>query len=477
MACEVFTHPVAVPEGRPRASKPDVAVAVRQLGKCYRIYDRPQDRLKQALYRGRRQYFREFWALRNVSFEIRRGETIGILGRNGSGKSTLLQLVCGTLTPTEGEIEIRGRVAALLELGAGFNPEFTGRDNVYTNAAILGLTKNEIDARYPAIVEFAELGQFIDQPVKTYSSGMYVRLAFAVAINVDPDILIVDEALSVGDARFQARCMTRIRQMQDGGVSILFVTHDLEACKRLCQRAYVLERGQVVHEGSADAMANWYWAMAIRPEGAPLPKKTPAAELASAATNLKSAASTGEEASETVTSLATYRPSEVSAFSDRERAAFLGFRHGDGNGMIEQVELLDAAGQPVACAFMDERYVLRFTHRFNVALETAVTGFVVADRLGTELITVNTFQEGVAFPAVEYGDRVVVEYELVLNLRPGHYSISAALAYSQHQSRFMDFIHHALVFRLVDRAPNRTVFGLLHPQVAVRIRSIDGRSE
>jgi lipopolysaccharide transport system ATP-binding protein len=489
MACEVLTHPVAAPEARPRASELDMAVAVRQLGKCYRIYDRPQDRLKQALCRGRRRYFREFWALRDVSFEIRRGETIGILGRNGSGKSTLLQLVCGTLTPTAGQVEIHGRIAALLELGAGFNPEFTGRDNVYTNAAILGLTKNEIDARYPAIVEFAEIGQFIDQPVKTYSSGMYVRLAFAVAINVDPDILIVDEALSVGDARFQARCMTRIRQMQERGVSILFVTHDLEACKRLCQRAYVLERGQVVHEGSAEAMANWYWALAIRPEGAPLPPKTPAAEPAPVApaalpaeggNHAPSAHGCGKASCDSTARVSRADAESASpagwSFSlpasennDRDRDAFLKFRHGDGQGEILDVWILDSAGNVAENVFFNERYVIRCSLVFHASVESAILGFILCDRLGTEIIAVNTFQEKACFPPVKDGDRVTVEYELALNLRPGFYSLTLGLAYSQIENRFMDFIHNAIVFRVVDPDPRHTVFGLVHPAVSVRV--------
>jgi ABC-type polysaccharide/polyol phosphate transport system ATPase subunit len=193
------------------SSTNSVALTVRDLGKVYQIYDRPQDRLKQALWRWRRQFYREFWALRHVSLDVRRGETLGIIGRNGSGKSTLLQIICGTLTPSEGSAEVHGRLSALLELGAGFNPEFTGRENVYLAAAMLGLSRGQIDAIYDQIVAFADIGEFIDQPVKTYSSGMYVRLAFAVAISVEPEILIVDEALAVGDIFFQQKCMRHMR--------------------------------------------------------------------------------------------------------------------------------------------------------------------------------------------------------------------------------------------------------------------------
>lgn len=227
----------------------EIVILATNLSKCYQIYDQPRHRLLQMLFRGRRQYFREFWALRDVSFEIQRGETVGIIGRNGSGKSTLLQMLCGTLSPTSGNVEVNGRVAALLELGAGFNPEFTGRENVYMNAAILGLTREQVESSFSAIEDFAEIGSFMDQPVKTYSSGMYVRLAFSVAVHTKPNVLIVDEALAVGDARFQAKCLKRIKEMKDDGVSILFVSHDISAVRSLCDRAIWLDSGQLRLQG------------------------------------------------------------------------------------------------------------------------------------------------------------------------------------------------------------------------------------
>lgn len=238
----------------------DIAIRVSNLSKCYQIYDKPQHRLWQGLLRGRRQFFREFWALRDVSVEIEKGETVGILGRNGSGKSTLLQLICGTLSPTRGEIEVNGRTAALLELGAGFNPEFTGRENVYVNAQILGLSQAEIDAKYNEIVAFADIGDFIDQPVKTYSSGMFVRLAFAVAISVAPDILIVDEALSVGDIAFRNKCMQRIKELHEQGVTILFVSHDLSTLQMICERVVWLNDGQLVSSGDPIEICQEYYA-------------------------------------------------------------------------------------------------------------------------------------------------------------------------------------------------------------------------
>lgn len=236
----------------------DAVIRVQNLNKCYHIYDRPQDRLKQTLWRGRKQFFREFWALRDVSFEVKKGDAVGIIGRNGSGKSTLLQLIAGTLAPTSGNVAVHGRVAALLELGSGFNPDFTGRENVYMNGAILGLSQNEIEQRFDQIVAFADIGDFIDQPIKTYSSGMIMRLAFAVSVNVEPDILVVDEALAVGDMAFQFKCMDCLERLTRAGTTLLFVSHDINAVKAFCNHVVYLAKGEVKAAGSASDMAELY---------------------------------------------------------------------------------------------------------------------------------------------------------------------------------------------------------------------------
>ncbi|NWA29020.1 ABC transporter ATP-binding protein [Pseudomonas gingeri] len=236
----------------------DFAIDVQDLSKCYQIYDAPKDRLLQMLLRNRKRFYREFWALKALSLQIRRGETVGIIGRNGSGKSTLLQLICGTLMPTQGKLQIQGRIAALLELGSGFNPEFSGRENVYLNAAVLGLTPEEVDTRFEEIEAFANIGDFIDQPTKTYSSGMLVRLAFAVSVCVEPDILIVDEALSVGDAAFQFKCLNRLETLTKSGTTLLFVSHDMSLVKRFCHRVIYLRQGQLVASGSPEDMAELY---------------------------------------------------------------------------------------------------------------------------------------------------------------------------------------------------------------------------
>ncbi|MBK8768598.1 MAG: ATP-binding cassette domain-containing protein [Burkholderiaceae bacterium] len=259
-------------------SSDDIAIRVTNLSKRYEMYNTPRDRLKQfvvpklsqvirpvrALFAGPHAalptytYSKEFWALKDVSFEIKRGETVGIIGRNGSGKSTLLQMICGTLNPTAGTIQTKGRIAALLELGSGFNPEFSGRDNVFLNGQILGLSQLEIESRYEAIVEFADIGDFIEQPVKTYSSGMVVRLAFSVAVNVDPEVLVVDEALAVGDTPFQVKCFSRLRRFRESGGTILFVSHSMSTVRSFCDRAIYLDRGVVVLAGAANDICRKY---------------------------------------------------------------------------------------------------------------------------------------------------------------------------------------------------------------------------
>ncbi|MEO5661037.1 MAG: ABC transporter ATP-binding protein [Polaromonas sp.] len=234
------------------------AIHAQQLGKSFQLYERPLDRLKQMLTRGDKRYYREFNALQNVSFELQKGEVLGLVGRNGAGKSTLLQLICGTLTPTTGNVQVNGRVAALLELGAGFNPNFTGRENIYLNASILGLSKPEIDERYGAIVDFSGIGDFIHQPVKTYSSGMYVRLAFSIATSVNPDILVIDEALSVGDGAFARKSFDRIMTLRDQGATILFCSHSMYQIEALCTRALWLEKGEVQQMGNPASVVARY---------------------------------------------------------------------------------------------------------------------------------------------------------------------------------------------------------------------------
>lgn len=256
-------------------SSDELSVRVDRLSKRYEIYTQPADRLKQmilprvqrATHRAARKYFHEFWALRDVSFDVRRGETVGIVGRNGSGKSTLLQLVCGTLTPTSGSVSVDGRIAALLELGAGFNPEFTGKENVRLSGLLYGLSDEELHERYQSILDFAEIGDFIDQPVKTYSSGMYVRLAFAVAINVSPDVLVIDEALAVGDEAFQRKCYAKIQTIKEAGAAVLFVSHSAASVVELCDRAVLLDGGEMIAVAAPKFIVSRYHKLLYSPAG------------------------------------------------------------------------------------------------------------------------------------------------------------------------------------------------------------------
>lgn len=239
----------------------DIAIKVAGLGKCYHLYDAPRHRLLQILFGGKRKFFREYWALSDVSFDVRKGETIGIIGRNGAGKSTLLQMLCGTLHPTAGDIQVNGRLAALLELGAGFNPEFTGRENVFLSGALHGLSNAQIQERFDDITAFADIGDFIDQAVKTYSTGMFVRLAFAVQVHLDPDVFVIDEALAVGDQRFVQKCYRKLEELKNRGTSLLFVSHDTTAIKMLSDRAIWIHDGKLRKIGDAssvvDAYRNW----------------------------------------------------------------------------------------------------------------------------------------------------------------------------------------------------------------------------
>jgi lipopolysaccharide transport system ATP-binding protein len=250
----------------------EIAIAVQDVGKCYELYERPSDRLRQfvlprahRLLGRHRRYYREFWALRDVSFQIGRGEQVGIVGRNGAGKSTLLQIICGTLAPTTGSVQVDGRIAALLELGAGFNPELTGAENVFLNGSVLGLAREDLEQRYDSILAFADIGDFIRQPVKNYSSGMYMRLAFAIAVHVDPDVLVVDEALSVGDEAFQRKCNARIQRIRDNGATILFVSHSASHVIEVCSRAVLIDHGRMLALGSAKHVVSRYHKLVYAP--------------------------------------------------------------------------------------------------------------------------------------------------------------------------------------------------------------------
>ncbi len=442
----------------------EVVLDVCGLGKTYLIYDRPFDRLRQMLSRGKKSFFTEFAALSDVSFQLRRGEALGVLGQNGAGKSTLLQIIAGTLTPTHGEVRRVGRVSALLELGSGFNPEFTGRENVFLNGAVLGVPEEEMKARFDDIAAFADIGDFLDRPVKTYSSGMFVRLAFAVATAVDPDILIVDEALSVGDVVFQQRCATRIRQMREDGTSLLFVSHDIEGVKRLCDQAVVLEKGRLIKSGDAPMVGHWYLGRVIGDRMQEAPDAASAAAMAGGGGDGDGDGDGGEGADGEDAQHAA-----PAASADKD---FPWLRHGDGKAEIVRSQVVGADGKVGRMFELDETVTFRFDVRYDIDLETCGLGFYLRDRLGTDVVGVNTWQEYVDVGPVRVGEFVRYEFKLKLSVRPGAYGVSPAAAYNQEDLRFLDWVHNAVVIEIVDPVPKHMVFGIYSPKVETVVRTL-----
>lgn len=446
----------------PRSVDLEVAIRVENLSKCYQIYDKPQHRLWQGLFRGRKQFFREFWALRDVSFEVRRGETLGIVGRNGSGKSTLLQMICGTLTPTSGTIEVRGRVGALLELGAGFNPEFTGRENVYMNGGVLGLTRAEIDARYEDIVAFADIGEFVDQPLKTYSSGMYVRLAFAVIASIDADVLVIDEALAVGDAVFTQKCMRFLRRFQEAG-TILFVSHDTGAVLNLCGRAVWLHQGVAMRADNAKEVIEAYVRSNIEETqgevGVPEVTRGNASVLDDVIV-----------------------PSDTELGAIAERASEEGFRFGEsrnsfgrGGASIEAVALIGENGEHRVTVAGGEAITLRITVRALQDIQSAIVGFHFKDRLGQVVFGENTFLATRAAPVeLGLGESAIADFRFrVPHLKTGEYTLDVAIAEgTQEQHVQHQWFFDAVVMHIIT---DRAVWGLMSVPCSVVRLVKDGR--
>jgi len=409
-------------------SSEDIAIRVSNLAKCYQIYDNPRDRLKQFIvprlqrFAGKtpKQYSREFWALKDISLEIKRGETVGIIGRNGSGKSTLLQLICGTLTPTTGSVETRGRIAALLELGSGFNPEFTGRENVYMNAALLGLSKEETDSRFDQILAFAEIGEFIDQPLKTYSSGMYVRLAFAVMANVAADILVIDEALAVGDVFFTQRCMRFLENFKTQG-TVLFVTHDTAAVLSVSDRAILLENGSVQSIGPAKQVCEEYLAKYYAaPRFAP-PKQAVNPGLRGSETHSLSR----HDARVNFINHSNLR-NDIEVF-DFARDTY-GF--GTGGAVITSATLTDLEGRQLSWVVGGEMVRLEVEALVKVDCSNVIIGFQLKNRLGQVLIGQNSYLSYCLNPvAAKPGDVVKGIFTFRLPILPrGSYVVDAAIA-------------------------------------------------
>lgn len=413
----------------------EIAISLRHISKCFKRYERPVDRLKEILLPGKNRS-QEFWALRDIDLEVATGETLGIIGQNGSGKSTLLQIIAGTLTPTTGDVQVYGRVSALLELGSGFNSEFTGRQNVFFNGRILGLTKEEITTKFDDIAAFAEIGDFIDQPVKTYSSGMVVRLAFAVIANTEPKILIVDEALAVGDAKFQARCMKRIRQLKEQGVTILFVSHDSSTVKMLCERAVMMDRGRIIESGNPKDVVNHYIAL-----------------LSTDKTEIDA---------EQIDA-----PRSDDDFIKSEEDNVL-HRHGNNLALINNVKLTKAEnGEVINKLETGGWFNIEVGLEAKADLDDLVVGISIRNLMGVVIYGTNTQLMKVKLASINEGKKITVRFQMKCHLNRGVYTVTVGIHSEEGMS--YDWVDELIVFEVIN---SRFCEGLLDMNSTISVKEI-----
>ena len=397
-----------------------LAISVQDVTKVYRLYEKPIDRLKESMSISHKSYHRDFYALNGISFQVEKGQTVGIIGTNGSGKSTILKIITGVLTPTTGKVKVNGKISALLELGAGFNMDYTGIENVYMNGTMMGYTRKEMDAKLQDILDFAEIGDFVYQPVKTYSSGMFVRLAFALAINVEPEILIVDEALSVGDVFFQSKCYRRMEEIRKSGTTILMVTHDMGSIIKYCDRVVLLNKGEFIAEGKPGRVVDMY-------------KKILAGKLEA----LKEELRLEEERKNADIGPESIELSDFSGGMDlggsgdketlmRDKLTINPDRteYGDGRAEIYDLGLLDERGNVTNLLLKGEMFTIRERIRFHAALEAPIFTYTIKDKKGTELTGTNTLYEGADIKPVKAGDSYTVEFTQKMNLQGGEYLLS-----------------------------------------------------
>jgi lipopolysaccharide transport system ATP-binding protein len=436
----------------------DIAIKVDNLSKCYQIYDRPQDRLKQMVMgkfsRNSKRYYREFWALKDVSFEVKKGQTVGIIGRNGSGKSTLLQMICGTLNPTSGSVTTQGRVAALLELGSGFNPEFTGRENVYLNASVLGLSQAETAQRFDNIASFADIGEFIDQPVKTYSSGMMLRLAFGVIAHVDADILVIDEALAVGDAFFTQKCMRFLRKFMQTN-TVLFVSHDTGSIKGLCSEAVWLDKGQVKVAGGVENVTKEYNASILN-------------QFADYSSHQIKIEKTHNPAIQHIQNREAIGTSTVELFDN------IAFSDGwkTGAAEITAVTMLDPETHHTVATYEGgERVTFQIEAKTNDPLSSPILGFYIKDRTGQSLFGEHTYTYMPQQLETQAGDTLRASFTFTLPYLPdGVYAATVSIAsgnpyvHTQHH-----WLHDAVVFKVQSSKLRHGLVGILFEKVEFEI--------
>lgn len=451
----------------------DAVISVRDLSKRYEIYERPGDRLKQfilpraarALGLPVRQHFREFWALNQVNLEVGRGETVGIIGRNGSGKSTLLQMICGTLNPTGGSIRVRGKVAALLELGSGFNPEFSGRENVHLNAALLGLSRDQIEARFNDIVAFADIGEHIEQPVKTYSSGMLVRLAFAVIAHVDADVLVIDEALAVGDAFFTQKCMRFLRAFMQTG-TVLFVSHDTASVRNLCNRAIWIDRGRVVAEGSPKEICEQYLEAYYEAQQGKSVSPQPAR------VSRPVSAVTWKDQRASLINQSNLR-NDLRVFEFKADAASFG----TGDARIVDVRLLDSSHEALSWVVGGESITLQITVQAINPVHRPIVGFFLKDHLGQTLFGDNTYltylEQSIEIKA---GNQYRAEFSFDMPILPhGHYSVVVAAAAGTQENHVQHhWIHDALLIKSEASSASTGLIGI--PMTQIRLSQLESVS-
>lgn len=380
----------------------DGVIQVINVSKMYKLYDRHMDRLKEALGLSRKKCYTEHYALNHINFEVNKGETVGIIGTNGSGKSTILKIITGVLNPTEGEIKVNGRISALLELGAGFNMEYTGIENIYLNGTMIGFSKEEIDAKLDDILAFADIGEFVNQPVKTYSSGMFVRLAFAVAINIEPEILIVDEALSVGDVFFQAKCYHKFEEFKEAGKTILFVSHDLSSVSKYCDRVVLLNKGEKLAEGTPKEMIDLYKKLLVNHMDEADTSETEAVEHEAAPQPIEDTRLWKEALS--------VNPDTV--------------EYGNGNASIVDFAILDANGNISGNIEKDTDFAVKMKVRFATDIQDPIFAFTIKDLRGTEITGTNSMFENKYVQPQHEGDERIITFKQKMSLQGGRYLLS-----------------------------------------------------
>lgn len=404
-------------------NKNNIAISVNDLSKVYKLYGKNSDRLKEALSPIRRKYHKDFYALKDVSFKINKGETVGIIGKNGSGKSTLLKILSGVLTPSNGTANVSGRISSLLELGAGFNPELTGLENIYFNGTIMGYSRKEMQAKVADIIEFAGIGDFIDQPVKTYSSGMFVRLAFATVINVDPDVLIVDEALSVGDIAFQLKCFDKFNKFKEAGKTIILVTHAIDTVIRYCNRCIVMDSGSIINDGTSK---------------------------------------------ESVDVFKMIMANQYFNNSAQERESSDVLRYGDKAAEIVEYGLFDKSGRKVDQIFHDDEFVIKMKVKFNQSMDAPVLAYTIKDVMGVEITGTNTAYEHINIGPVLKGELLDVEFRQNLNLRSGNYSVSfGCVSLRDGELVVHDRAYDAVPFKAMSV---RTFVGIYDPKTSIKVQ-------